>query len=456
MSDAGSGNRLTSRSAVLALCFALVGSASMLYYHQGVFIPRAREMRAANGLGGGYSFGNDFYQVWLAARECVRGRSDPYSAEMTRDIQTGLFGRPLNPQIASDPVDRRVFPYPAFTLLLFWPAMELPFTVARVLFVVLLGAATFASVLLWLRALAWSPGRVWLVVIFLLTFCSYPVLEGIYAGQLGLLVAFLLAASILALQRGRLLPGGILLALTTIKPQVSALVIFYVIVWSTYDWRRRGRFCIGLFSAGLVLLGASLAVWPGWIESWVRTVLAYRDYTTPVLLNTAIASHLGPAAAGPATTVMTAGLLIVAVVIVWRNRAASAVSVEFWLTMGLLLSITAVALLPGQAVYDDVILLPGIFLIASRWRTLSSTWVLRSLLVMGAATLLWPWFTSFVLILLRPFLTNQQFYSNPTLSLPLRTAAVFPFIVLALLALAGRQPGKKSRAAHLSYGSKGL
>ncbi len=426
--------------ATIALCLSIIGAAAMLYYHQGIFIPRAVEVTSARGLGNGYSFGNDFYQVWLAARECVLTRCDPYSPEMTRKIQTGLYGRPLDAQIASDLTDRRVFPYPAFTLLLFWPTTALPFSVARAVFVLLLGAVTFATVVLWLRVLAWRPSRDWLIIIFLLTFCSYPVLEGLYAGQLGLVVAFLLAASVLALQRDCLVASGILMALTTMKPQVTLFAVVYLMVWSLTDWRPRGPYCAGFFSTIVLLLGTSLAVWPNWIQSWLHTVLAYRGYTTPVLVNTALASHLGPTASGPATIVILASLFIVAATMVWRNRAADASSPEFRFTLSLLLAITAVTLLPGQAIYDDLILLPGIFLLARGWRTPASNWILRALLATGVAILLWPWTASVVLISLRPFLPHQQFESAAILSLPLRTAAIFPFIVLALLALKSRDP----------------
>jgi hypothetical protein len=84
----------------------------MIYYHQGLFMPRVVAVRTAAGLGNGYSFGNDFYQVWLTSREWLRSGRDPYNAEMTRKIQTGLYGRPLDPNRPTDPVDRRVFPYP--------------------------------------------------------------------------------------------------------------------------------------------------------------------------------------------------------------------------------------------------------------------------------------------------------------------------------------------------------
>ena len=87
---------------------------------------------------------------------------------------------------------------------------------------------------------------------------SYSALEALFSAQLGLLVAFLLAASVLALQRNRFLLAGILMAITTIKPQVTALAILYCLLWSLYDWRIRGRFCIGFFSTLTLLFGASL------------------------------------------------------------------------------------------------------------------------------------------------------------------------------------------------------
>ncbi|MGA2347805.1 MAG: hypothetical protein ABSF93_17475, partial [Candidatus Sulfotelmatobacter sp.] len=104
----------------------------MIYYHQELFLPRAATALAAEGLGNGYSFVNDFYQVWLTSQEWLRHGRDPYSAEMTREIQTGLYGRPLDPNRPSDPIDRRIFPYPFYADLLFWPAAEFPFAPLRV------------------------------------------------------------------------------------------------------------------------------------------------------------------------------------------------------------------------------------------------------------------------------------------------------------------------------------
>jgi hypothetical protein len=396
-------------------------------------------VRAAGGLGNGYSFGNDFYQVWLTSHESLRQPRDLYSAPMTREIQIGLYGRPLDPHIPTDPVDRRVFPYPAYMDLLFWPSAELSFPFARVVIVLALAALTFMSLLLWLRAMAWTLNPLWIAVIVLLTFTSYPVLEALFAGQLGLLVGFLLASAILALQRGRLLLSGTLMALTTIKPQMTALVILYLLLWTLHDWRVRKPFCIGLFSACTALVAGSLLVWPRWIQSWIHTLIAYHGYTRPPLIREVLASPLGPRAAGPATLVMFAVLMMAAAVLAWRNRDTAPDSRAFWLTLSLLLAISSITIVPGQAVYDHIILLPGIFFLLRDWRRLrNSGRVPRMLVIVGAIVLFWPYASAFVLIALRPLLTTQQFFSTVVFSLPIRTAASFPFVVLALLVYAQR------------------
>ena len=73
---------------------------------------------------------------------------------------------------------------------------------------------------------------------------------------------------------------------------------------------------------------------------------------------------------------------------------------------------------------------------SSRKQPEGSSPIFRALLVVGVAVLLWPWVAALGLIVLRPFLSPKQFYSEAVFALPLRTAAAFPFVVLGLLALA--------------------
>lgn len=413
---------------------ATVGAAAMLYYHQRLFLPRARAVSVERGLGGGYTLGNDFYPVWVTAREALGGR-DPYSAGMTREIQIGLFGRPLDRP--GDPKDLRTFAHPAYTLLLMWPAAAMRFEAARVAIGILLLAFMPASVWLWLKALGWHVCWPWMLVIVALSVCSYPALEGLYAEQLGLAVAFLLAAAIVAVRRGRLLLAGVLIALTMIKPQMTVLVTAYVLLWSFFEIRTRVRFAVGLFATLLLLVGAALLVWPRWIQEWVGVIGQYHGYAEPSLLGGLVTSLLGARLAGVGTALLTAAAIIVGMAIAWRNRDASAESLRFVLTVSVLLAITTIAILPGQAVYDHVILLPGILIVVRYWRELRRMGrVARILLGLGAAVLFWPWAAAATLVLAHAL--GAGLASGTVLALPIRTAASLPFAVIALLGYAAR------------------
>ncbi len=405
----------------------------MLYYHLALFLPRTLEHRASIRLGNGYSFGDDFYPIWLTTREWRASHRGPYSPEMTREIQTGLFGRALDPRNATDPPsDYREFAYPAFTDLILWPAVLLDFRHLRIALAVLLPLLTAAGFGLWFLALNWRVSTIWIAILTLLGLCNYQVLEALFAEQPGLIVGFLLAAAALALRRNRLSLAGVLMALTLIKPQMTMLGIAFLLLWS-FSERHRARFWISFFGATLFLIGASLWIWPHWIGQWMRVLLGYHLYAMPPLVTllpgTTMGGYIGPAA--------TAILLVVGARLAWRGRRVSAEAASFWLILSLLLAITSVTLLPGQAIYDHVILLPGIFLLLQHWRKLRNAGrVPRMLTAIGAIVLFWPWAAAFALIMLRPWLTPALFGSTAVFALPIRTTASLPFAVLALLAYA--------------------
>lgn len=94
----------------------------------------------------------------------------------------------------------------------------------------------------------------------LFTLSSYAVMEGLFAAQPGLLVAFLMAACFAALVTDRFFLAGTLFAFTLIKPQVAALVLLYLLVWSFSDWRKRRGFVVGLFVCTGLFGAASVIV----------------------------------------------------------------------------------------------------------------------------------------------------------------------------------------------------
>jgi hypothetical protein len=259
-------------------------------------------------------------------------------------------------------------------------------------------------------------------------------MEALFAEQPGLMVGFLLASAALSLRRNRLWLAGTLMGLTLIKPQMTLLAILYLLIWSLSN-RGRTRFVTGFLGTTLLLAGASLWIWPHWVEQWLRVLLGYHRYATPPLVTVLLGASLG-AYVGPIAIV---ALLGASAVLAWRNRRASLESLDFWLALGLLLAITSVTLLPGQAIYDHVILFPGIFLLLRYRRELRAAGrIPRILLSIGALVLFWPWIAAFTLVVLRPRVAPGIFDSTAAFSLPIRTTASLPFAVLVLLAYATR------------------
>ncbi len=403
----------------------------MVYYHLGLFIPHALQVRASIGLGNGYSFGDDFYPIWFTARQARLGSRDLYGYETTRQIQIGLFGRPVDPHIKSDPpIDYRQYSYPAFTDLILWPSALLAFPQLRMALTLLLPTLTALSIWMWLKALRWKIHPMWAATIMVLTLCTYQLLEAFFALQPGLFVGFFLAAAALAIRSNRLMLAGALCALTLIKPQVTLLAILYLLLWSFSD-RRRARFWQGFLLVTAALMIGSLAIWPHWIVEWISVLLGYHNYAMPPLINVL----LGPSVPRYIAPALIAALVALATGIAWRNRRATQDSARFWFTLSVVLAITTITLLPGQAIYDHIILIPGILLILRYSRELAKAGRIgRALLLAGGLVLAWPWISAFVLLVIRPWLSSQTFYAVPVFALPMRTAASLPFAVLVLLA----------------------
>jgi hypothetical protein len=415
----------------LAVFVVLLLSCGMTYYHLGLYLPHVIQWRIATGLGGGYSFGDDFYPIWLTSREALLQHRNPYAPDMTRDIQVGIFGRPLNPRRPGDPlVNYRAFAYPAYVDLLFWPLSLVPFPALRVGLAILLAILTIISLPLWLRFLRLRASPLFLALLLMLTLSSYAVLEGLFAGQVGLVVGFLLAASFAAMVDDRLFLAGTFLSFTFIKPQMSAIVAVYLILWSVSDWRKRRHFVYGLSAWSVLLASASLLVWPHWITEWRRILSGYGGYSQPPLITYSLGPSLGPKL-GPFLTVT---LLAAALILMWKMRKLPVSSPWFALTISLLLALTAITILPGQAVHDHVMLLPGILLIALTWRRwFSSSRTLRIIVAAGALALFWQWITGPFLLVLRYFLPPARFFTNPVLLLPFHAAASLPLAVSATL-----------------------
>ncbi len=170
---------------------ALLLAGTMWFYVQHVMIPHQISEAALRGVPRGNL--SDLYPRWLGTRELLLHGRDPYSSELTREIQAGYYGRALDPTRPNDPRDQQGFAYPVYVVFLLAPTITLPFVTVQTGFRWLLIALTALSVPIWLLVLRRRPA-VWTVAsIVALVIGSFQCMQGVKLQQLSLLVSALIA-----------------------------------------------------------------------------------------------------------------------------------------------------------------------------------------------------------------------------------------------------------------------
>jgi len=401
----------------------------MWFYVQHVLIPHQQADAALHDTPRGNL--SDLYPRWLGARELLLRHRDPYSPELTREIQMGYYGRPLDPARPEDPKDQQGFAYPVYVVFLLAPTVSLPFPVVQAGFRWLLILLIVASVLLWLRSLHWRPSCTTTIALVVITLGSFPVLQGIKLQQLSLLVGGLIAACAALLSGGAFLLAGVLLALATIKPQVVLPLAAWLLLWSMSDWSRRKNFVWGFIATLALLCAAAEYVLPSWLGRFRAAIGAYRQYTggAESVLDVLVTPGWG--------RVLAALALLALAFVGWRLRRSPSDSPAFRGMLVLTLAVT-VTVVPKSAPYNQVLLLPGILLVVQRWRTLwANNRGTRIIVLISSFLILWPWLAAASLTAASLFLPHESV--QKAWAVPLYTSFAIPIAVLVLLSLCLRE-----------------
>ena len=405
----------------------LVAAASMWLYFQRVLIPHQRTDSQVRAIPRGSL--SDLYPRWLGARELLLHGRDPYGDDITREIQSGYYGRVLDPNRPNDPKDQQAFAYPVYVVLFLAPTVGLPFPIVRKMFLFLLIIATIGSVLMWLQMLEWRISASARLMWIILTLGSFPAIQGFKLQQLTLLVAALIAGSLDAIAHRRFVLAGILLSWATIKPQLLFLLVIWLCIWVAGNWRDRRRlfWSFGISLSALVLGGEWLL--PGWIHQFRVACSAYYVYTGggKSVLDIFLTPLWG--------RLVAALLVMLTLVLIWRHRQAAEDSPAFHYSLALVLAATLMVI-PMLAPYNQVLLLPVAMLIASKigdlWKRNPPA---RFITAAAALSVLWPWVGSVLLVTALLFLPGV--IVQRAWAVPVATTLAIPVTLFALV-LMGR------------------
>jgi hypothetical protein len=396
----------------------------MWFYVSRILVPYQRADAVAHGRPRGNL--SDLYPRWLGARELLLHGRNPYSREITREIQVGYYGRELDASRPGDPRDQQGFAYPVYVAFLLAPSIGFPFERVMIAFFWLLVAVTALSVPLWFRAIGWRPRPVLLVIAIVLTLGSFPSLQAMKLQQLTLLVAALLSGAMALLVSGHLFAAGAMLAVASIKPQLVVPITACLLLWALSDWRRRQRFAWGFGSTMALLFAGSEVLLPGWFGNFLSAMRDYRNYAGRMsMLDVLLTPWWG--------RILTVFIVAAVGAICWRFRAEPAGSRVFSLVTTLVLAVTVI-IIPMFAPYNYVLLLPGLLVLAENWSVLWTRNVIaRAGCLLVAIAVAWPWVASMGLTLASLFLTPESV--QRWWWLPLYTTAKMPMPIVCLIPL---------------------
>jgi len=401
----------------------------MWFYVQRILIPYEQADAVAHDRPRGNL--SDLYPRWLGARALLMDHRDPYSPQVTREIQQGYYGRALDPSRPEDPKDRQGFAYPVYVVFLLAPTVSMPFEVVEIMFRWLLVGLTAATVWMWLRVLGWRPHPATTCILLVLTLGSFPAIQGVKLEQLSLLVCGLLAGCAMLVTSGYLALAGFVLALATIKPQLALPFAGWLAVWAFADWKVRRMLIWGFVATITALVAGGEFLLPGWVGRFREAVAAYRQYTGGA--GSALDVMITPTTGKILTSLIVLGI-ITACLLVRRHPAGS---MPFVLVSSLVLAATVVTI-PTFAPYNQLLLLPAIFLLLRNCEEIwQSGWAQRAAVIICFLTVGWPWLVAASLTLVSAVLPVEKIES--AWQLPLYTSLEIPIAVLALLAVYARK-----------------
>jgi hypothetical protein len=367
---------------------------------------------------------SDLYPRWLGTRELFLHRRDPYSIEVTREIQSGFYGVALDKVHLYEPTNKESFVYPLYVSFLLAPTAHLPFATVQLTSRWLLLLLLSASVPLWMRAGGFTARLPYVLSGMILAASSSAAIVEFHQQNLAALVVFLLAAAAAAAARQFLVLCGALLALATIKPDTAGPVVLWFLLWSGAGWRQRKRLIASFAVTMSALVLAAQAVSPHWLGKFLSAVREYQAYgTDPSILQLLVPVVMAK--------LIAAGLVLALVVVCWRSRKAPAGSRIFSWALAWVATVTVV-LLPRLVPYNQSLLVPALLMLVAEHQRIWKSGVLPRAAMEGAfACQAWQWAAAAFLAIWGSFSSATALQSRA--GIPNYTA--LPLCPLTLLAV---------------------
>jgi len=321
--------------------------------------------------------GNDFLARWMGARKWLMEGLSPYDEAVSLATQEMIYGHPAD---VSKGEDKNHFVYPMTSMVFFGPFGLLEYLPARAIWMTLLELSLAALAILSLRLIRWRISPLRVAVLILFSVLWYHGARTIIIGQFAGIEALLLVGALLLIYRDQDGFAGLLLALSTTKPQMAYLIIPFVLIWA-YSQRRFNIYW-GFFGSLLVLFLVSLFFVPNWPLQMIWQLMEYPDYTERIGSLISILASSIPGISRQLNLILVVFFwvyLIVEWVLAWGKD-------RNWFTWTALMTLVLTNFLVLRtATTNYVMMLPALFMIFKvleyRWPS-AGTWIVWGLIAL--------------------------------------------------------------------------
>lgn len=301
--------------------------------------------------------GEDFLIRWLGTRLWVMEGQSPYSVQTVQAIQKAASNALIQQQ-----KDQLVFLDPLYSTLVYFPLSLIPnFEIARAIWMTFLEICLLLILACSIVLSQWQIRPVMLAFLMAFTVLWFYSMRILLNSFTSLNIVLLISIALLAIRNEQDGLAGFLLAITTTRPMMVALLILFILLWSFS--RRRWALIWSLVGSTILLSAATSLLIPNWL--WQYTVQIYRflqdytAYTSRMILSTwlpGIGNQLGW------------GLIVVlSALLIWEWWRAWSKDYEWFLWTALLtLAISQLVGLP-IATENYMIMFPGLVLVFSAW-----------------------------------------------------------------------------------------
>ena len=363
---------------------------------------------------------NDFYPRWAGGCAWLLRGENPYAESTTLAIQQGIYGRPAQPG-----EDQAAFAYPVYVIAFTWPlCLAKEFPLVQAIWMTALTHLLIAAAVLARRLSRWvPPPHLWPWVLPWAVLV-YPNARAVLLGQLAVVVAALILGCLEALRLRKDVVAGVLLALSTIKPQMVFLFVPWILLWSAAQHRWK---VVQAFTASLAALIVLPMLWlPTWPADFLTQLTVYTSYTELKSVLWIVISYY---ARLPEAILTTATIVVLAwLAWEWYRSRTMALTSMLW-TASLTLVVTHFVAPRTATTHFAPLMLPlfmGFALLARRWGSASTPGIVSLLGILLVAT--WWLFLGTV--------TGRQESALTYLPIPVTLAILLPWMRSSWMAVA--------------------